>query len=341
MCFYDNDACVCMCVMRVCLQMMCVMCEYDIVLHVLLLYIYIILYDVCFCGCHMYCAGCGFLIRLCYVTNDGLHMKTQFIEELNHSYKQGNLLCNFTEKEVTDFFQYKKVDTCEVKRLALFPGRQPDGTWALDGETYISARGDELSPNGVQYLWIQHLVAESVQGIGCEAFHVQKPLSSAPLRTMIMSLIECMEHNACAALLALAAGALTLNYETVREVLNNFPVPVLYGEPGTGKTTALRCVMAALGAPDHIYSKVTSASIRTTLSQSSVPVGIDDPSSKKDAEEIVVQLYNGEAAHTVTHGMQKPRAGIVMTTNFPLDSTARCVSHLPITFTECKQECWT
>ena len=41
MCFYANDACVCMCVMRVCLQMMCVMCEYDIVLHVLLLYIYI------------------------------------------------------------------------------------------------------------------------------------------------------------------------------------------------------------------------------------------------------------------------------------------------------------
>ena len=92
--------------------------------------------------------------------------------------------------------------------------------------------------------------------------------------------------------------------------------------------------MAALGAPDHIYSKVTSASIRATLSQSSVPVGIDDPSSKKDAEEIAVQLYNGEAVHTVTHGMQIPRAGIVMTSNFPLDSSAglkaRQSFHLPI-----------
>ena len=82
-------------------------------------------------------------------------------------------------------------------------------------------------------------------------------------------------------------ATLTLHFETVREVLNNFPVPIFYGEPGTGKTTALRCVMAALGALgalDHIYSKVTSASIRVTLSQSSVSVGIDDPSSKKDAE---------------------------------------------------------
>ena len=101
-----------------------------------------------------------------------------------------------------------------------------------------------------------------------------------------------MNHNSCAALVALAAGALTLHYETIRDVLSNFPVPVLYGPPGTGKTTALRCVMAALGAPQHIYSKVTNASIRATMSNSSIPVGFDDPSSKKDTEEIVVQLYN-------------------------------------------------
>lgn len=226
-----------------------------------------------------------------------------------------------------DFFQFKKVDTCKVKKLALFPGRQPDGTWVLDGGTYISASGEQLDSNDAEHIWVHDLVAETVQGFACEPFRIIKPLSSAPLRTMILNLMECMEHNACAALVALAAGALTLHCETVREVLNNFPVPVFYGEPGTGKTTALRCVMAALGAPDHIYSKVTSASIRATLSQSSVPVGIDDPSSKKDAEEIVVQLYNGEAVHTVTHGMQIPRAGIVMTSNFPLDSSARCVSH--------------
>ena len=125
--------------------------------------------------------------------------------------------------------------------------------------------------------------------------------------------------------MALAAGALTLHYDSVREVLNNFPVPVLYGEAGTGKTTALRCMMAAIGAPENIYSKVTAASIRSTPSRSSLPVGVDDPSSKKDAEEVVVQLYNREAVYTVTHRMQIPRAGIIMTTNFPLDSSARCV----------------
>ena len=137
--------------------------------------------------------------------------------------------------------------------------------------------------------------------------------------------MDCTGHNACAALIAVAAGALTLHYETIREVLSNFPVPVFYGPPGTGKTTTLRCVMATLGASQHIYSKVTSASIRTTLSQSSVPVGIDDPSSKKEIEEIVVQLYNGEAVSTVTHGMQIPKAGLILTSNFPLNSSPRCV----------------
>ena len=69
-----------------------------------------------------------------------------------------------------------------------------------------------------------------------------------------------------------------MHYETVREVLNNFPVPIFYGEPGTGKTTALRCVMTALGALDHLHIHLCHA---ITVS---VPVGIDDPSSKKDAE---------------------------------------------------------
>ena len=83
--------------------------------------------------------------------------------------------------------------------------------------------------------------------------------------------------------------------------------------------------MAALVAPDHIYSKVTSASISATLSQSSISIGINDPSSKKDAKEIAVQLYNGEAVRTATHGMQIPRAGLVITSNFLLDSSARRV----------------
>ena len=74
--------------------------------------------------------------------------------------------------------------------------------------------------------------------------------------------------------------------------------------------------MAALVAPDHIYRKVTSASISATLSQSSISVGIHDPSSKTDAKEIAVQLYNGEAVRTATHGMQIPRAGLVITSNF-------------------------
>ena len=64
--------------------------------------------------------------------------------------------------------------------------------------------------------------------------------------------------------------------------------------------------MAALGAPNHIYSKVTSASIHATLSQSSTPVGIDNPSFK-DVEEIAVQLYKWEAVHTVTHKQKGKR----------------------------------
>ena len=312
--------CVCMCVCALCtcvliLYTVCMLVKYACVC---LLCIYLPIHVV---------LSTYFAIRLCYVTNDGLHVKNQFIKELNRSYKQGNLLCNFTEKEVTEFFQYKNADSCPVKKPALYPGRQIDGTWVLDGETYINARGEEITIAETNYIWIQHLVAETVQGIHSEPFFVAKPLAVEPLKHMIMSLMDCMNHNSCAALVALAAGALTLHYETIRDVLSNFPVPVLYGPPGTGKTTALRCVMAALGAPQHIYSKVTNASIRATLSNSSIPVGFDDPSSKKDTEEIVVQLYNGEFVHTLAHGMQIPRAGIIVTSNFPLNTSARCVSH--------------
>ena len=67
-------------------------------------------------------------------------------------------------------------------------------------------------PNDAQYIWVHDLLAEMVQGLACKPFRIIKPLSSAPLRAMILNLMECMEHNACAALVALAAGALTLHY---------------------------------------------------------------------------------------------------------------------------------
>ena len=50
------------------------------------------------------------------------------------------------------------------------------------------------------YICVHDLVAEMVQGFVCEPFRIKKPLSSAPLRAMILNLMECMEHNDCAEL---------------------------------------------------------------------------------------------------------------------------------------------
>ena len=85
---------------------------------------------------------------------DALHTKNLFIKELNHSYKEGNLSCSLNDRDLVEYFQYKKRKSGQIpqKRAVEIPGKQADGTWVLGKNMYLSAEGEPIDKHESNYV---------------------------------------------------------------------------------------------------------------------------------------------------------------------------------------------
>ena len=88
-----------------------------------------------------------FPCRLCYFTAGSTSKKFDFMRELNSSFRQAGLQCSFSDKELSEFLQYKKQNTAAllVKFGVLNVGLQENGSWVLGPCAYISEDGEEMS----------------------------------------------------------------------------------------------------------------------------------------------------------------------------------------------------
>ena len=79
------------------------------------------------------------------------------------------------------------------------------------------------------------------------------------------------------------------------------------------------------GIKNRIASNATRQGVLGYCAQSPVPIGLDDPSSIKEVENLCIDLYNGSLKLTVGQGSQKPRTTMVVASNFPIENNHRCV----------------
>ena len=80
--------------------------------------------------------------------------------------------------------------------------------------------------------------------------------------------------------MTMAAGIISLHYQTMLKQLQNCPIPLVFGASGTGKTTALQCALSLYGAQDmHFYSNITAENILQICANTGIHVGVDDPQS--------------------------------------------------------------
>ena len=71
-----------------------------------------------------------------------------------------------------------------------------------------------------------------------------------------------MGHIFYATLPLIGSASFVLHYQDFIEQLRYCPIPLAFGVSGTGKSTALECVLSLFGAWDsRLYSKVTRAKI--------------------------------------------------------------------------------
>ena len=108
--------------------------------------------------------------------------------------------------------------------------------------------------------------------------------------------------------------------------LKSCPITQAYGASGTGKTTALHCGLAFIGADDlRFYRQLTAAKVLQLCSSTSIPLGVDDPDTKTSFSKIIIDLYNGVKCGTISRGETKPKSTVVISTNVtPKDQLRYC-----------------
>lgn len=110
------------------------------------------------------------LSRMCYFTVESTNKKSEFMKCLNCSYKLACLQCSLTDKELGEFIQFKKQKTKDLqKKYAVKQiGLQPDGTWVMANNIYLSSEGRILNMKESQYVWISDLFSGPSIPSACE-----------------------------------------------------------------------------------------------------------------------------------------------------------------------------
>ena len=246
---------------------------------------------------------------------------------LNSSYKDACLHCSFSDKELSQYIQFKK-EACAhnlTKKYSVSSvGLQSDGTWVMSRNVHLSKDGMLLEPADSQYIWIGHIF--NGPGVACDSEEctVELPLSTDPLCSLIEGLKSHTKHNFIPFVMTIAGTILALHYQKLLAKLKFCPIPLAFGESGTGKTSALLCGLSLIGAQEtRFFSKLTKEKILHLCSKSNSPLGVDDPDSKNDISRVFIDLYNGAKSGTMVHGEQKPQSTCVISANFTVSNQQR------------------
>ena len=106
-------------------------------------------------------------------------------------------------------------------------------------------------------------------------------------------------------------------YQTMQRKLKFCPAPLAFGDPGTGKTTALLCGHSLTGAQEtRFFSKISKEKVFQLCTTSSIPLGVADPQSKNDISRLIIDLYNGARSGTVGRGEAHTTSTCVISANF-------------------------
>ena len=255
---------------------------------------------------------------MCYFTSESTNRKCDFMRELNGSYKIACLQCSFSDKELSEFIQVKKRKKrpLPVKHAVSHVGLQADSTWVLGSNCYVSSSGEEIAVEFCQHVWIGSMFSGA--GVAGESHQcvIEKPLTTQPLRQLLLELQSSLGHNFFPCVLTMAGTVMSLHYKSFIDNLSSCPITLAYGASGTGKTTALHCGLGLLGADDlRFFRDLSPAKAFQLCSITSIPLGVDDPDSKGSFSKVIMDLYNGAKRGTISKGEAKPISTVVISSN--------------------------
>ena len=244
--------------------------------------------------------------------------KDKFIHQINFSFG-GGLICSMNDFQLSEYIQQRirKQGKIPLKIAVDKVGPQKDGTWVFGPGIYVSLQGNLLNDAESSHIWIGHLFDGPGIAPQYSACRIEMPLSIDPLRELFEHVRKVMKHNFYPCVMAIACGALALHYNTILDKFLFCPVPLLYGDSGTGKTTALRCALSLMGISEQrFYSRGTTQKYVELCCDGILPLAIDDPYSVNAISELTIALFNGAKEGTIKRGTKTPTCMAMISANF-------------------------
>ena len=110
------------------------------------------------------------------------------------------------------------------------------------------------------------------------------------------------------------------SYQQVIASCGCIGAPLLYGVPGSCRSEVLKCGLALFRAQkSHLFnSQTTSSFLFQALTQTTIPIGIDDISKKAQEtwEEMVIDLNNNTPSDIRSYQIEKFSGMPVLTSNW-------------------------
>ena len=208
-------------------------------------------------------------------------------------------------------------------------GTDDTNTWVLSPTATISSSGILIQPENAPVLWLERPTSSSNptnlllnESLACS---IVTPLDSGEaLLKLIETAQAFMPENFISTMASMAACIMAASYKSVIAKCGCSGVPILYGNPGSCKSEALKCGLSLFGAHNtHFYNSQTTPSfLFAALKQTTVPIGLDDINGKAQDtwEELVIDSYNNTARGTHAYNTECFKTMPVLTSNWRFES---------------------
>lgn len=263
--------------------------------------------------------------RRCRIMAADCESKSKFQRAISKSLGSP-VICKLKDEEVqallrVRMLEYSQIQGGKTYKLAKRMGCQaenPDGTgtWVFPN-AQLTAQGRPTNPDQSGFCWDESINdgGESIKS------PIVLPHNPTALKRLTDAAQVFFGDSFPRVLLCMGWGAACVHYSEIMRVYDACPIPNPYGDPGGGKTEAMKCGMALAGnhrAGDA--SELSRSGLYELLKISgNLPLLLDDPEESDDMNELLKRLYNAKARVVRGDGKrfssQKPSTSIGLSTN--------------------------
>lgn len=232
-----------------------------------------------------------------------------------------SIVCNLSTYEVKALIRVRLHEYHVTRKGKTFKlidrvGQQGDGNWVFKDFQY-SAAGEPSTEEQSLWVWNARLTGEE-STIPSPVIVEQNPNA---LKNLVEVMRRAFGSNFYPAVLALGYAAAGVHYQKILEVEGAFPTLNLYGDAGSGKSTAAECALSIVGM--HKDGMLEDISLSAAYEKLKLTGGLlyclDDPDRTPELNAFLKGFYNGKPrvvrGKETSFNVQRPHSPMMVTSN--------------------------